>query len=191
METGAVPGRGERIIRAASGGRVLLAGLLLAVGGALLFTVGPYPRLKEATGQATFPEEGVTSSGELRSFLEALGPDGRDLYLEVQLWDLCNPLLIGLFGLALVAWMLRLATDSPARAWGLVIPLVAPAADLVEDGLIASAILSFPSPAAASSALALVSTLKFVGLAVTLFFALALVAPALLRRGRISGGEPG
>ena len=189
IETRADPGWGERIIRRASGGRVLLTGLLLAVAGSLLFTLGPYARLKEATGRVAFPEEGVSSSGELLSFLDALGPGGRQLYLRIQALDLLNPVLIGLFGVALVAWMLRLATDSPARSWGLLIPLVAPVADLVEDGIIASAILAFPEPAVATSALPVVSTLKFAGLAVTLFFSMALVAPALRRRWR--GGRRG
>jgi hypothetical protein len=176
------------MIRRASGGRVILSGLLLAVGAGLLFTVGPYRRLKEAMAHVAFPEEGVSSPRELWSFLETLGPGGRELYLRVQVLDLANPVLIGLFGLALVAWMLRLSTDSPARAWGLLIPLVAPVADLVEDGLIASSILAFPGQASASSALPLVSTLKFAGFALTLFLSMALVPPALRRR-RGSGGR--
>ena len=182
--TGVAPGRAERMIRAASGGRVLLTGLLLAVGAWLLFTVGPWARLKETVGDVPFPEEGISSAPVLQSFLTALGTSGRDLYLQVQLFDLIIPMLIGLFGLTLVAWMLRLATASPARAWGLLVPLIAPVADVVEDGVIVGAILSFPAPGRASSALPVVTTLKFAGLGLTLFFAMALVAPALLRRRR-------
>lgn len=173
---------GEGLIQATTGRRVLLAIAVFMLGGFTLFSIGPYPQLKADLDQAPFPEEAVSSAADLSAFLTELGPEGRDLYHRVQRWDLLNPVLIAILGLTLVAWMLRLGTEVGWRPFVLIVPIVAPVADLVENGMILAALRSFPAEAGSAGALPVVGALKFGGLVATVVVVVALAVPALKRR---------
>lgn len=173
---------GERFIQTTTGRRVLVAIGLFMLGGFTLFSLGPYPRLKADLAQAPFPEEAVSSASDLGAFLSDLGPEGLALYHRVQIWDLLNPALIAILGLTLVAWMLRRSTEAGWRSFVLIVPMVAPLADLVENGIILAAIRAFPAEPASSAALPVVGSLKFAGLITTVLLVLALLVPALRRR---------
>ena len=173
---------GERFIQSATGGRVLLAIAVFMLGGFALFSMGPYPQLKADLDQAPFPEEAVSSAADLGAFLSALDPEGRDLYHRVQIWDLLNPVLLAVLGSTLVAWMLRLATEVGWRPFILIVPIVAPVADLVENGIILAALRAFPAEAGSAGALPVVGALKFGGLVATVAVVVALVVLGLKRR---------
>lgn len=173
---------GERFIAWCTGLRVVQAFLLLAAGGGGLFLLGPYARLKEATGGAVFPEEEVTEPAVLLAFLGEIGESGRSLYSAIQIWDVVNVALIGGFALVLVGWVVGRSTEAPSRSWLLLIPLIGPLADLIENGIIAASIASFPAEASAATLLPAASTVKFSGLALVVFFCIILGGRGIIAR---------
>lgn len=162
-----------------SGRLAVLACAVFVLGGAALFQTGPYAQLSAAAG--ALPEESITSAAELQAFLSALSAEQRALYLRWQLWDALNPLLIGFLGVAVLAWLAGRDTLASKGRGLLVIPLLAPAADLVENTVLASAVRAFPESGPLAAALPTVSALKFFALGATLLVALGLAARRLWR----------
>ena len=131
----------HHLIRLATGRRLLLGILLFVPGSFALFRLGPYAAIEDMVGGKGLPEESVTSAESLLGFLTELGPEGRTLYSRFQLWDTFNPLLIALLGVLLVGWLLQRARiDSSGWRRLILVPLITPLADLVENGMILSAI---------------------------------------------------
>ena len=173
---------GERVLAWCTGARVLQSLVLLMAGGSALFRFGPYLKLKTLTGGAVFPEEEITQPEGLQRFLTEAGEAGRALYMQSQLWDVLNAVLIGLFAVALVGWVVGRSTEAPTRSLLLLIPLVGPVADLVENGVIAASLAAFPGVSPVGALLPVVSTVKFGGLAGTLFFVIILAGRGLAAR---------
>ncbi len=169
----------ETVLRWSTGRRVLQALLLMGLGGGALFQLGPYPTLKSEAGGAPLPEETVMSPAAFRSFLSDLGESGRALYSSFQIWDLLNPLLIGFLGVALIGWLVGNSGLVPGRRLVIIVPFVAPLADLGENILILLAIAAFPDVTRLASLLPVVTIMKFVGLAGTVFLGLVLTVLAI------------
>lgn len=178
----AMQAAGERVIAWCTGVRVLQALVLLAAGASALFQLGPYLKLKAATGGVVFPEEEITQPDGLQLFLTEAGEAGRALYMQSQMWDVVNAMLIGIFAVVLVGWVVGRSTEASSRPLLLLVPLVAPVSDLIENGIIAASIASFPEVSAVSALLPPVSTVKFTGLAGTLFFVIILGGRGLIAR---------
>lgn len=176
------PSTGAPVLGRFTGARVLQAVGIFLAGSVLLFQFGPYPRLKTAMGGRAFPEEGVTDAVALQAFLSELGEAGRALYREVQFWDLLNPLLLGLLGVALVGWLARRALTVPWRHRLVLVPLVAPVADLLENGVLLLALGAFPEASPAAPLLPAISAVKFAGLVATLALVAGVAGLWVLRR---------
>ena len=176
----------DRAIGLATGARAAAAFVALAIGGTLLFRLSPYDELKGRLGGASLPEETLTPPDRLAEVLEALGTVGRASYLQFQLWDLLNPILMGVAGALLLGWLVR-ETPRADSSWRFVIllPVVLLVADILENAIITGAIRAFPNPLALARALPPVSAVKFSAAIATMA---ALVLLALLRlRDKLSG----
>ena len=173
---------GEGVVAWCTGARVLQSLALLMVGASAIFRFGPYLKLKTLTGGAVFPEEEITQPEGMQRFLTDAGEAGRALYAQSQLWDVLNATLIGVFALVLVAWVVGRSTEAPTRSLLLLIPLVGPVADLAENGVIAASLAAFPGVSPVVALLPVVSTVKFGGLAGTLFFVIILGGRGLAAR---------
>ena len=174
----------------ATGRRTIAALVVFAVGGTTLFRVSPYSAVKEAAAGRTLPEERLTSPAELSEFLTDIGATGRDLYTSFQVWDVLNPLLLGFMAVMLVGWLVKVGDlrDTNGR-WLIVVPLIAPLADLVENLIIAGSIASFPEASAVARFLPLITGAKFGGLlgTLTVGLCLAVVGWRVHRRGFSEG----
>ncbi len=164
------------VLRIATGRRAAVAVAALAVGGGLLFRASPYDALKSRLGGASLPEEGVTPPDRLIELLQALGTDGRSLYLEFQAWDVLNPILIGLAGALLLGWLLN-RTNKAKSNWryAILLPVAALATDLLENLVISIAVRSFPEPSSVSSLLPLFTGAKFAAAIGTLLLVVLLL----------------
>ncbi len=163
-----------------TGRRTIAAVVVFAVGGTALFRFSPYSAVREASGGRPLPEEGLTSPVQLGEFLTGIGATGRELYASFQVWDLLNPLLLGFMGVMLVGWLVvRGALRGTAGRWLIIVPLIAPFADLVENAVIAGSIASFPESSATAQLLPLISGAKFGGLLGTLLVILCLTVVGL------------
>lgn len=174
------------LVKSASGARAAIALAALGIGGSLLFRRSPYESLKGLLDGASLPEETITTPDRLAEVLEALGAAGRESYLQFQVWDVLNPVLMGAAGAMLLGWLLKRSRRATS-AWRFVVvlPVVLLAADLLENLVIAIAIGAFPDRAVLGSVLPLVTVTKFGAAACT---ALAVVVMALMwLRNRLSG----
>jgi hypothetical protein len=151
----------DLILKAATGARAVVAAAALGLGGTLLFRLSPYEAIKSQLDGASLPEETITSPDRFAAILEALGVAGRATYLQFQVWDLMQTILL-----------------RPADA-----PLVA--ADLLENLIIAMGIGAYPEPASVVKALPLVTAVKFGGAMATMVTVVLLALMWL--RDRVSG----
>ncbi len=168
----------------ATGWRVLIAVGVLAIGSPLLFQLGPYATLKEVTGGRPLPEETVTTSAELRSFLTNLDQTERALYGRFQFWDVVNPVILAVATTLFLAWLLKRAgLEATAWRWTLGIPPAMAAADVLEDVVLWTAIVRYPEASMTTAALPFVTGLKF-GLVVLVLLSIVttIVAYLVLRR---------
>ncbi len=173
------------VLRRATGRNLIIAVVVFALGSAAIFGLGPYTAVRDAAGGRALPEEGITPPAELDAYLSALGSDGRELYRQFQRWDIANPVLLAMLGLALVGWLLHQTGLAESRWRGaLLLALVAPAADLLENVVIGASLSAYPQTAGVAGLLPALSTIKFAGLALT--FVLVLVLAVRLARIRLS-----
>ena len=176
----------DLILKAATGARAVVAAAALGLGGTLLFRLSPYEALKSQLDGASLPEETITSPDRFAAILEALGVAGRATYLQFQVWDLLNPILIGAAGAMLLGWLLKRSRRA-GSAWRLVLvlPVALVAADLLENLIIAMGIGAYPEPASVVKALPLVTAVKFGGAMATMVTVVLLALMWL--RDRVSG----
>jgi len=174
----------DLIIKVATGVRAAIALAALAFGGTLLFRLGPYSDLRALLNDSSLPEEAITSPDRFAEILEALGATGRATYLQFQIWDLLNPVLIGGAGALLLGWLLKRG-NRDTSSWRLVVlfPVVLLAADLLENLVIAVGVGAFPDRTLIGAALPLVTATKF-GAAGATFVAAILLSLAWLRNWR-------
>ena len=177
----------DLILRLATGARAAIAWAAFGVAGTFLFRLSPYATVKATLDGASLPEETITEPDRLAQLLEALGAAGRDSYLQFQLWDLLNPILMGVAGAMLLGWMLKRGQRS-SSAWRftVLLPVLLLAADLLENVVLSIAVAAFPDRTAASHALPVLTAVKF-GAAISTMFAVVLLALAWIR-DRLSGG---
>ena len=152
----------DLILKAATGVRAAVAVAALGIGGTLLFRRSPYDALKAVLDGASLPEETITTPDRFAEVLEILGAAGRESYLQFQVWDLLNPILIGGAGALLLGWLLKRGKRADST-WRFVVllPVALLAADLLENLVISLAIGAFPDRAAIGAALPLVTGAKF------------------------------
>lgn len=178
----------DRILNLATGARAAVA--LAAVGfvGVPLFRASPYATVKSLLGGASLPEETITSSERFAEVLEVLGAEGRGLYLQFQVWDLLNPILIGVAGAMLLGWLLKRSRRANSD-WRFVVllPVAALCADLLENLVISIAVGAFPDLGALGSVLPLVTAAKF-GAVIATMVSVVLLA-LLWIRDRFSGAR--
>ncbi len=174
------------ILKLATGGRAAVALAALGLGGTFLFRLSPYDAVKTLLEGASLPEETITAPDRFAEILEALGAAGREAYLQFQVWDLLNPVLIGVAGAMLLGWLLK-RSQRASSAWRYValLPVALLAADLLENLVISIAVGAFPDRAAIVNALPLVTAAKF-GAAIATIISLILLALMWLR-DRMSG----
>ena len=179
----------DRILKLATGARAAVALAALGLGGVPLFRASPYAAVKSLLGGASLPEETITSTDRFAEVLEALGTAGRESYLQFQVWDLLNPVLIGVAGAMLLGWLLKRAQRA-SSTWRFVVllPVALLTADLLENLVISIAVGAFPDRVAIGNALPLVTAAKF-GAAIATIIAVVLLALAWLR-DRLSGVLP-
>lgn len=117
------------------------------------------------------------SPGDAHALLAALGPDGRRLYLVVELTvDLAYPLVYGALFWLLVRWLL--ARSAPPPRWlarAPAVPIAAAALDFLENAFIVALLAVFPARASALAVAASATTTVKLAL-----FALSLLLPLLL-----------
>ena len=173
----------DRILRLATGRRAAVAVLALALGGSALFRRSPYESLKGRLGGASLPEETITSPDRLAEILGALDATGRELYLQFQLWDVLNPILMGVAGAMVLGWLLQRSerAHSPWR-YAVWLPVILFAADLLENLVLSVAVAAFPGRSAIASALPLVTTAKFGAAILTVVSAVVLAGLWLRNR---------
>ena len=171
------------ILKLATGARSAVALAAFGVGGTLLFRLSPYAAVKTLLDDASLPEETITSTDRFAEVLEALGTAGRESYLQFQVWDLLNPVLIGVAGAMLLGWLLKRGQRANST-WRFVVllPVALLTADLLENLVISIAVGAFPDRAAIGNALPLVTAAKF-GAAIATIIAVVLVALMWLRDG--------
>jgi hypothetical protein len=176
----------DLILRPATGARAAAALAALGLGGTLLFRLSPYDELKAVLDDAPLPEETITSSDRLSEILDALGAAGRESYLQFQVWDLVNPILIGLAGAMLLGWLLKRGQRADS-AWRLVVllPVVLIIADFLENVVISISIGAFPDRLVIGGVLPLVTAAKFGAALATLVVAVLLASMWL--RDRLGG----
>ena len=176
----------DLILKLATGARSAVALAAFGLGGTLLFRLSPYDAVKALLDGASLPEETITSPDRFAEVLEALGAAGRESYLRFQVWDLLNPILIGIAGAMLLGWLLK-RSQRASSTWRFVVllPVALLTADLLENLVISIAVGSFPDRAAMGNALPLVTAVKF-GAAIATILAVVLLALMWLR-DRLSG----
>ncbi|NNF13600.1 MAG: hypothetical protein HKN72_10260 [Gemmatimonadetes bacterium] len=178
----------DRIVELTTGARSAVAAAALALGGTALFRLSPYDALKARLNGASLPEETITPPHRLAEVLEALGAAGRASYLQFQVWDLLNPILMGVAGALLLGWLLKRGRRATSVwRWVVVFPVVLLMADLLENLVISVAVSAFPDRVALSSGLPLVTAAKF-GAAIATMVAVVVLA-LLWLRDRLSGRD--
>ena len=181
----------DRLLGLATGRRVLVALVLLGVGGRALFLLGPYPALKRLAPPFPLPEETTTAIPELRAFLEHLGSSGREVYAAFQWWDMLNPVLVAVAGTLLVSWLINRAGHQ-RRIWryAAMLPLLAAVADVAENLLLRAAIVAHPELPAMAVLLPSVTKAKLLGLMLTVPIAIGLSFAAIVRAARARMRRP-
>ena len=174
----------ERTLRWSTGRRVLVALLVLVLGGSILFQMGPYPEVTSAAGNVSLPEETITDPEALQMFLTELEEGGRKSYLQFQFWDFANPLLIGFFGVLLIGWLTKRSGLVRGRTITILIPFITPVSDFCENLVIIGTIVVFPERALFTQLLPVFTSAKFFGLAVTLLLVIVLAVLAIRVRMR-------
>ena len=166
----------DRILELATGARAVMAVAALALFGVPLFRVSPYEAVRSRLGGATLPEETITSADRFAEVLGLLGEFGRRLYLQFQVWDLLNPILIGIAGAMVLGWLLKRSRRADS-GWRFVVlfPVAALCADLTENFVISMSIAAYPDFAALGSALPFVTAAKF-GAVMTMMVSVAVLA---------------
>jgi hypothetical protein len=106
---------------------------------------------------------------------------GRALYWDFQVWDLVNPLLIGFLGVAAIGWLIRRSGLAPRLRLSILVPFVAPLADLGENVVLMGAPAAFPDTTRVAHLLPVVTATKFAGLAGTVLLAVGLIALVIMR----------
>lgn len=171
----------DLILRLATGTRTAVTLAAFAFGGTLLFRLSPYNDVKARLDGASLPEETITSPDRFAEVLQVLGVVGRESYLQFQVWDLLNPILIGVAGAMLLGWLLKRGQRATS-SWRFVVllPVALLTADLLENLVIAIAVGAFPERVALGTALPLVTAAKF-GAAMATIAAVFLLALMWLR----------
>jgi len=156
---------------------LLLAALALGV---LLNIVWPIPVIKSDAGGMTPPEAQPFAPGDLASFVSLLTADGRRDYLLLQVVDIG---FIALYAGGLVGGIRRKV--QAGRGWLILVPLVAALADLGEDALITSMLLSHPAqPVMATALFPIVAMTKWIAIVASLLLLGGLVLRDRLGRRR-------
>ena len=152
--------------------------------GSLRFLFGPYPELLNLNNNAPLPEEQLSTPETVASFLEQIGPQGRELYIQFQFLDLLNPLIIVTFLLLTMAWLLKQRGEGSVLRFVLLVPLLILVAELWENTLLALAGASYPQSGSGIASVGLATVLKFLGLGLSLSLVLLLGILVLLQRRR-------
>ena len=178
----------DLIVKLATGARAAVALVAFGLGGTLLFRLSPYGAIKTLLDGDSLPEETITSPDRLSEVLQTLGAAGRELYVQFQVWDLANPILIGAAGAMLLGWLLKRGQRASSN-WRMVVvlPVAMLAADLLENLVISIAVGAFPDRTAVGNALPLVTATKF-GAALATIASVVLLA-ALWFRDRLAGAH--
>ena len=176
----------DRVLKLATGARAAVALGALGFVGIPLFRASPYDAVKALLGGASLPEETITSPARFAEILEVLGAAGRELYLKFQVWDLLNPILIGVAGAMLLGWLLQRSRRAKS-AWRFVVllPFAALCTDLAENLIISIAVGAFPDIGVVANVLPLVTAAKFGAVVATMISACLL--GLLWTRDRLSG----
>lgn len=178
----------DLIVKTATGARAAVGVATFVLGGSLLFRLSPYAEVKALLGGASLPEETITSPDQFAEILQALGAAGRQSYLQFQIWDVLNPILIGFGGAMLLGWLLKRG-QRVSSTWRFValLPVVLLAADLLENLLISIGIGAYPDRTAMGSVLPVVTAAKFAA-AISTGVAVLVLAFMWLR-DRVSGAH--
>ena len=64
----------DSLLDLATGRRAILAVVVFAFGSTALFGLSPYSAVREASGDRTLPEEGLTNPVQFHEFLSDIGP---------------------------------------------------------------------------------------------------------------------
>ena len=171
----------DLILRQATGIRAAVAVAVFGIGGTFLFRLSPYDTVKALLDGASLPEETITSPDRFAQVMASLDAAGRELYLQFQVWDLLNPILMGVAGTMLLGWLVKRRQRS-GSAWRFVVllPVAVLASDLLENGIISVAVSAFPGRAVIGNALPLVTAAKF-GAAIATIVAVVLLALTWMR----------
>ncbi|MCO6409162.1 hypothetical protein [Hoeflea alexandrii] len=124
-----------------------------------------------------------------QTFLDSLGEEGRHYYLTRQLaLDMIYPALYALAGAAVWLWLLgKFQSRTAFPSWICVLPLISGAADYIENGLVITLLMHFPTISPSIVWLSSVSTVFKSG--VMMFFALLLILLVLsIGLRRLSNG---
>ena len=171
----------DLILKLATGARAAVALAIFGFGGTLLFRLSPYDAIKALLDGASLPEETVTSPDRFAVVLEDLGAAGRESYLQFQVWDVLNPILIGVAGAMLLGWLIKRGQrESSAWRFVVLLPVALLAADLLENLVISIGIGAFPDRAVVVNALPPITAAKF-GAAIATILAAVLLALMWLR----------
>lgn len=176
----------DLILKLATGARSAVALAAFGFGGTLLFRLSPYAAVKTLLDDASLPEETITSPERFAEVLEALGAAGRESYLQFQIWDLLNPILIGVAGAMVLGWLLKRGQRANST-WRFVVllPVALLTADLLENLVISIGVGAFPDRAAIGNALPFITAAKF-GAAFATIIAVVLLTVVWVR-DRLSG----
>ena len=150
--------------RVASGPVALVAALFFVVFSFVFFNLGPVPAVVEAAGAPLLDTRFGWDQDDARSFLSAIGYEGRRLYALALLIDALYTLTFAVTGTLVLAWISGrlLAPTSPLR-WVVLLPVLAGALDLVENSGILTLLTFFPSvPLVLGGALGFVTAAKLI-----------------------------
>lgn len=152
------------ILRFATGRRTLAAVGIWLAGNGVLFSTGPFPRVKAVAPGGMLPEEQLGVTPEmLAQFLDFIGPESRADYILFQQLDILVPLLMGGAGALVMAWLLR--RSGVTAGWAVRLPVVLPllllVTEVVEDFVLARAAQLYPAASALTPALPVLTAAKF------------------------------
>jgi hypothetical protein len=187
----------ERLLRSIVERKVAFRGLIaLALAMFVLLQV----LFRTQLGQVPSPAPDARlhySSQELVAYLDALGPEGREVYMRLHLLDMAFPLVYGLFFATLLAvfWGGRRRGTVAALA---IVPLVGTLSDLAENVCIRIVSAQFAAGRSvddvaalalpATSLAAVATTVKWTAAALTVLLVLTGAATRLFRGGGSDSG---
>ena len=130
----------------------------------VLFYLGPVPHVVEVADAPLLDTRFGWDHDDARSFLSALGGEGRRLYTLALLIDMLYALIFAVAGTLVLAWILgRLVAPTNPVGGVVLLPVLAGALDLVENVGILGLLALFPSvPSALGAALGLVTSGKLI-----------------------------